>query len=217
MSDSDPNVNPDVGRFTDCHPTRCYPAGMPTNRDDVVSNFVRHKIREWQESKRELQQLARIAQFAKSTPSQVLLGTGVGAKTGPKFARAFGFSSYDAMRDAAWLWWQAQGRAGKEAVTSPRTEPMREAIEVVLSLKQGTAEQLEVILAAYTHERFIARDQAWWVQTLLAELEKDRAAAAEDRLQREDIAQTQRSVRIAQSSKRNKAKSEPSKPKRIAS
>lgn len=175
MSDSDSRVNTQRNNFDFVNHLAANPMGMASNRDDVVSSYVRHRIREWRDSGVELKALAAKAGFAKSTPSQVLLGTGVGAKTGPRFARAFGFSSYEAMRQAAWQWWQEQ-TAAEDLQPLSQTEPMLRASKAVLALGQGTVGQVETILRAYAHERFRSRDEAWWLQTILAELERDRMA-----------------------------------------
>jgi hypothetical protein len=115
-----------------------------------------------------------LAGFAKSTPSQVRLGTGVGAKTGPKFAKVFGYRSFDELKSAAWEWWKAQGNAGQEAIALPKTAAMQTALDAILSLQHGTREQIEAIFLAYGHPRFASRDSDWWLQTLLAELAHDR-------------------------------------------
>jgi hypothetical protein len=195
MSDSLPGVNEARAGFGIIIHEPARSTNVHGNRDDVISSFVRMRIREWRVSGRALQDLAREAGFAKSTPSQVILGTGVGAKTGPRFARAFGFRSYDDMKAAAWEWWKAQGRAGSEAIDFPHTDAMRDAVEAVLSLKQGTREQLETILSAFSHERFRSRDQDWWLQTLLAELGRDRLAVREGKATRADVADKQKQMR----------------------
>lgn len=197
MSDSLPDVNRVAGGFGIIIREPATPPRMQGNRDDVISSFVRSKIREWRESGRELQELARAAGFAKSTPSQVMLGTGVGAKTGPRFAKAFGYDSFDAMKSAAWEWWKAQGKAGHEAVTAPTTGVMRHAVEAVLSLNQGTPEQLQTIVSAYAHPRFSDRDETWWLQTLLAELDRDRLATRDDKQLRAEVTGKHREMRAA--------------------
>ena len=159
-------------------------AAISSNRDDAISGYVRLRIREWEESGRELQELSRVAGFGKSTPSQVKRGTGVGAKTGPGFARAFGFKDFDALKSAAYAWWQTDGAAHAAAVDLPHTEPMREAIEAVLLLNQGTRSQLETILSAYAHRRFHDRDREWWIQVLLSELSRDRQTLKDDKVER---------------------------------
>lgn len=166
---------------------------MSGNRDDVVSGYVRMKIREWRASGREMQDLARVAGFAKSTPSQVMLGTGVGAKTGPRFAKAFGLESYDALKMAAFEWWKGQA----EAAAEPQPAAMTEAVGMVVGLGQGTPEQVDTILTAYRHPRFLDRDRDWWLQTLLAELRLDRTAVKEDQADRAAISAGQKVIREA--------------------
>lgn len=196
MSDSLPNVNAGSSSFEPLISDAASETSMKGNRDDVISGFVRMKIRAWRDSGRELQELARLAGFAKSTPSQVLIGTGVGAKTGPRFARAFGYASFDELKSAAWEWWKVQGDTSQELLSAPRPE-MDEAVDAVLLLNQGSREQLLTILSAYSHPRFRDRSRDWWIQTLLSELARDRETAREDKAQREAINRDQRVVREA--------------------
>lgn len=169
-------------------------ASVPGNRDDVVSSYVRYRIREWRDSGRELQELARVAGLSKSQPSMTLLGTGIGGKTAPKYAAAFGFSDVDAMKSAAWEWWTAQGRQGKEAADN-MSEAAGVAVDMLVELNQGTRPQIEAILAAYTHERFRGRDVEWWLQVLSAELARDRLTAKTDAKLRAQISAKQRETR----------------------
>lgn len=219
MIDSDSYVNRDVGGFGILIHSAGTRSGVghadedelaPRNRDDVVSSYVRMRIRQWRETK-ELQDLARLAGFAKSTPSQVLLGTGVGAKTGPRFASAFGFPSFDAMKAAAWEWWKAEGAGGADFAAGAAPPAAREAVEAVLGLGQGTPEQLETILAAYTHSRFHDRDRDWWISTLLDELRADREALRLDRSNRKTINATHREMQATREKARPTA---PVPPKR---
>ena len=142
--------------------------------------------------------MARLGGFAPSSVAQVKRGLGVGAKTGPGFARALGFKSYDELKSEAYRWWEKHGRAGADAAAIPLSDAMREAVEAVLLLKQGTRAQLETILAAYTHPRFRERDRDLWVLTLLSELRADAEAARNERLAREAMQAGQKRVRGAQ-------------------
>lgn len=216
MCDSEPGVNRDAAGFETIIRGFARALNVQGNRDDVISGFVRAKIREWRYvEKRELQELARAAGFGKSTPSQVLFGTGVGGKTGPKFAKAFGYASYDAMKSAAWEWWKEQGQAGHDSVSVPKTEAMGEAIAAVLALGQGTVEQVETIMAAFAHARFRDRDKDWWIQTLLAELARDRGTMRDDKTARTETNSVQRQMRGLQRQRRPRAKH--ATPKRRAS
>lgn len=191
ISDSDTSVNHDVDGFGIIIPRPATVTGVAGNRDDVLSSFVRMKIRAWRDGGRELKELAAIAGVAKSSPSQVLLGTGVARKTAPGYARAFGYPSEDALKAAAWEWWKAEGQAGEDAVFVPRSEAQKAAIELVLGLQQGTATQLATILSAYSHPRFHDRDRDWWVQTLLAELKADKTAIETERADRREVQKRQ--------------------------
>ncbi len=214
MSDSDTPVNSQrLDRFRFVAQVTGNLPEMPSNRDDVVSGFVRFKIREWRESGRELQDLARLAGFAKSTPSQVIMGTGVGQKTGPKFARAFGFESYDAMKLAAFEWWKSQTVPGEGTSAEP---VVAQAVDAVVALNQGTRQQVEAVLTAYAHPRFRGRELNWWITTLLDELGADRRALKADKAERIEAAAGQRVFREAGRQKRapKAAASKPSKRQR---
>lgn len=181
MSDSEPDVNPISSTGVHCKReldsiARANLSYVPSNRDTVLSDFVRMKIREWEASGREQQELARIAQevapqFGKSTVAQVKKGTGVGAKTAPGFARAFGFADVAAMVDAAHDWRRGSGSALDELMAE---EPVRVAMEnVKLIVSNTTDEQLRSILSAFTAARFRGRDAMFWVQTLGEEAKRD--------------------------------------------
>lgn len=217
ISDSDTLVNPVDDSSGIIIRGAATPRSMQRNRDDVVSSFVRLKIREWRESKRELQELARVAGFAKSTPSQVLTGTGVGNKTGPGFARAFGYASHDALKMGAWEWWQANNES--PAAASPTSPSQQEACDLVVGLGQGTSEQVATVLHAYAHPRFLERDKDWWIQTLLDELRRDRDALVRDQDLRKQIVNGQKVMREATAEKhaRSQHPPQPAKKARRAS
>lgn len=214
MSDSDSTVKARESGFETLMPWTATSFGVAAtkgNRDDVVSSFVRMRIRQWKGSGKELQELARIAGFAKSTPSQVLIGTGVADKTGPKFAKAFGYASYEALRTAAWEWRRSQAE-DSDGGPPVITEAMNQAAELVIGMGQGTQAQVDTIFAALAHSRFRERDRDWWVQTLLAELARDREMLREDKDQREGIYAAQRLAREAHKVRRPKPKGEPPTP-----
>ncbi len=214
ISDSEPTVNRDADGFGIIIPQAAISLNMAGNRDEVVSSFVRMRIREWKASGRELQELARLAGIAKSSPSQVLLGTGVARKTRPGYAKAFGYPSEDALLSAAWEWWKAEGQAGEDAVFVPQSDAQREAIDLVIGLQQGTAAQIATILAAYSHPRFRDRDKDWWLQALLAELRRDRETLADDQRAREATGAAQKKVREAQAAKRTPSQAPPKRSRR---
>lgn len=154
---------------------------MPSNREEAVGGYIRSRLRELDATRARGWQLefSRVAGFVPSVVAQVKRGLGVGAKTGPGFAKALGFKSYDDLRSAAYRWWEAEGRAPRTATS----ETAQVAVEAVLALGEGTRAQLEAIVDAYAHPRFTARSRAWWIQTLLNELLLDADADHEARLQ----------------------------------
>lgn len=144
----------------------CTLGTVPANRADIVTSYVRERLRALEKTgdfgwKTEV---ATIGQFSKSTIPHILSGkTGVGTKTGPGFARALGFSSYEDLQLAALHWWEdtkkPEGRL---------TDAMRAAVEAVSHL--GTPEQVRTVLSMYSHPVFRRRDRGWWVVTLTTEL-----------------------------------------------
>jgi hypothetical protein len=99
-------------------------------------------------------------------------------------------------------WWAAEGVHAEALVASkPEVSPERaEAIAVVKGLVGARHEEIAAVVAAYGSERFQDRDKAWWVRTILDELERDR--------QREVVEQTQEfAIRDVQA-KTRKAKRE---------
>lgn len=191
-------------------------AGKNDGRDQALTSYVRLRIREWKETQgRDIQDIARAGGISKSHPSQVLGGSlGVGGKTAHGYARAFGFNDAEDLRRAAYVWWMSEGEAGAKAAAAPHTPAMREAVEMLLSLGQGTREQLETILTAYAHPRFHDRDRDWWTLTLGAELQRDRATISSDAKARAATNAAQRRVREANQERRPKevARERPSRP-----
>jgi len=175
-----------------------------TDRDDVLSSYTRYRIRLWEEAGGQLLDLAKKAQISKASPSQVKRGAnGVGKITARGYARAFDFPSVEAFRTAAWEWWQAEGKLAP-TVERPHTDAMQQAIDVVLSMGQGTREQIDTILIAYSHPRFADRDAGWWTQTLLSELQRDEITLRRDRMDRERENAAQRTVRAANEARKPK-------------
>lgn len=180
MRDSEPNVNesPPASAVYESESklaTRANVPNMASNRDTVLTDFVRMKIAEWQAAGREQQELAELAGFGKSTVAQVKRGTGVGAKTAPGFARAFGFPNVQAMVDAAYEWRKGSGEALDELLAE---EAVKSAVETIKTLVVGsTDESLRAILAAFIHPRFRGRDFKYWVETLGTEARRDVDAA----------------------------------------
>lgn len=176
MRDSEPSVK-SVGTPVQVHETesesflRAKILTMPSNRDTILSDFVRMKIAEWQAAGREQQQLAELAGFGKSTVAQVKKGTGVGAKTAPGFAKAFGYSDVQEMVDAAYEWRKSSGEALDALLAE---EAVQTAITQVKTFVVGaTDEAIRAILSAFIHPRFRGRDAMFWVETLGNEAKRD--------------------------------------------
>lgn len=165
-------------------------------RDPAISGFVREKIRLWKEGGRELQELARIAGLSKSMPSQVLSGTnGVGGRSLPGFAKAFGYADVEELQRAAYDWWISSGETGASLLEMPPTEAMGAAIEYVLGLNQTTKAHLRTILARFTHPDFRQREAEWWIQTLLAEVRRDKETIRVDEQARKKEYAAQAAIR----------------------
>lgn len=155
---------------------------MPSNRDEAIGGYVRSRLRDLEATRERGWQVefARIAGFVPSVVAQVKRGLGVGAKTGPGFARALGFKTFDDLKSAAYRWWESEGRP--QSASHVTTGAAFEAMEAVLALGHGSRDQLRAILSAYEHPRFANRDRGWWIQTLLGELRADADAEIETRL-----------------------------------
>jgi hypothetical protein len=219
MIDSEPGVNGTLRLFGHSEPC---PTGnvpfVPTNRDTVLTDFVRMKITEWEKSGREQQELAEKAGFAKSTVSQVKKSTGVGAKTAPGFAKAFDFPNVDAMVDAAYEWRRSSGHA-LEALLAE--EPVQRAMERTITWIVGTTqESLRAILAAYTHPRFRGRSYEFWEKTLGEEAMRDAdavrlatASRTEAKRKKSRAAQTNRRAWVESSAIKKRSADDATPPK----
>ncbi len=183
------------------------------NRNEALSDYIRTRIREWQSSGREMQELARIVGVAKSGPSGVVRsGVGIGKKSAIGYAVAFGFgtrndpeSAYAAIQAAAYQWWMAKGQHAAEVVSETEDPSMLQAIEVLKDHMQATEAQIRAIMADYIAPRFVGRDSMFWIETIGAELKRDRAIAELERAHVEDDRKTQAAVRVAH---RERAKAE---------
>lgn len=186
-------------------------------RDQVISDYVRFRIREWRKSGRQLQELALRARIAKSSPSQVLQGTGVAAKTGAGYARVFvgPNATYRDLQERAYDWWREQG-AGADAVTrSPQDAPaLAEALDFVRDLKTPPEGQLRAIVAAYSADRFRDRDRDWWIRTLLSELEEDRKQTVDERTTEKAAKKVRKKVREGNAAI-ERARTEPPPPPKV--
>lgn len=151
--------------------------------DQPVAAYVRFRLLELRRAGRKDTDLADAGDLAPSNISQVRSGKlGVGARTQPKFAKILGVSPSQLAIDAH-KWWAKDGKRAEQMVAIPATEnpEQAEAIEVVKGLVSATAGQLEAVISAFGADRFAGRDKAWWVRTLLDELERDRREQAGDK------------------------------------
>lgn len=180
-----------VPRFNNSESTTRYAPSMPRDmgqaRDPGLSAYVRMRIREWVASGRQLLELANLAGVSQSAPSQILAGLGVGAKTAPGFARAFGFASAEDMIATAYRW-------HLDRTATPLTTAQIEARTAVVALGQLTEEQADAILAAFSNARTRDRAADYWIGLLLAEAAIDRAALAQHAAARAKMA-AHRSIR----------------------
>lgn len=184
ISDSDSEVNriqPYRFRINDINPATLSPVA---NRQDALSDYIRMRIRDWGASGREYKELARIAGIAMSSPSTVLMGTGVGRKTGRGYAVAFGFgprsnpdAAYKALQDAAYKWWLSKGQQAADAVANPDDPGISEAIDVLTKTMGASEAQIRTIMADFTAPRFAGRESMFWIQTIGEELKRDRTSA----------------------------------------
>lgn len=147
---------------------------VAANRDTVLSDYVRFKIREWVEQLgREQKDLAAVAGFkSPSTVAMVKRGQGVGAASAPGFASAFGYSSVQAMVDAAYEWRRGLGESLERRLAD---ESFRKAAEMLGAFMPMPSDaELRTIAADFVGARFDGRDPEWWLRTLSDELKRDR-------------------------------------------
>lgn len=176
-----------------------------SQRDRPLSDYIRMRIRGWQDGGRELKELARLAGIGKSSPSQVLLGTGVAGKTAPGYARAFGFKSLEDLDKAAYEWWLSKGKAAADLVEQPDEPAIKEAIEVLIKTFGATEAQLRAILVDFSAERFRGRDAMFWINTLGTEVKRDKDRLAADARDRAETQQAQAQVRKSHRARKEKA------------
>ena len=149
-----------------------------SNRDEAISDYVRMRIREWEDSKRELKALAKEAGVAKSSPSGIKKGVGVAYKAGVGYAKAFGFKSYfPPMQLTAYAWWlRVKGAAN--AVDFVNEPAVVEAIDIVSRVTGASPERLRTIAGDFSAPRFRDRDTIWWVTLLSEEVRREDGATS---------------------------------------
>lgn len=181
---------------------------MPTNRDQPLADYVRKLIAEWEEKngKGKLNILARQAGVAKSLPSQIKAGLGVGGRSLPGFARAFGMRE-DELKEQAYEWWLREGkRVAEMAAPPPEQYPDRaRAIELAKTWRQAQDAEIRTIIALYGADEFASREFEWWDETLMRELKRMRDAAAKEAIQTKEERKFQAGIRAQQRKKSDAA------------
>lgn len=183
------NNHTEQGNFADVPSIRA-----ASNRDEAVAGYVRSRLKDLEKTRARGWQVefARTAGFVPSVVAQVKRGLGVGAKTGPGWAKALGFKDFDELKDTAYRWAVLHGGGQPLGIALPVAAT--EAIEWVLALNEGTQEQLVTIAEAYCHPRFAQRDRKWWIQRLLEELRAD--ADADHEIRRSSHAARTKQARV---------------------
>lgn len=103
--------------------SRREPTGAP--RDPVLTAYTKKLIRDWEAGGRDAKELAALADVVPSQISGLKSGAfGVGARSGQKFAKAFGRDYADYVQDA-WKWWGVEGKQQNPPV-APDPVPERE-------------------------------------------------------------------------------------------
>lgn len=187
---------------------------LVSTRDDALSAFVRVKIREWVAAGKQLKDLATAAGVTKSTPSQVLRGTGVGSITGKGFAKVFGYDSFESLQRAAYQWKLEQGATLGTLAEPVPDSAKEEALKFALGLGLVTEPQGRAILAAYAAPFFSGRDLEYWVKTLMEEAKRDREAIQTEARERKATQGYQRKVRELTAAATTVPDSKPKPPKR---
>ncbi len=149
------------------------------NRDRILSDYLRHRLERWLKEGEELQdgreQLDLATKGGFSSPSVIAMvkkGGGVGAKTTPCWAKAFDFASVEAMIDAAHEWRRGLGESLDRRLADPA---FRQGVELVGGIMPPpTDAEVRTIAADFVAPRFDGRDPMWWLNTVGAELKRDR-------------------------------------------
>lgn len=150
------------------------PKKEASNRDTVLSDFLRLKIEEWVKSGREQKDLAAAAGFrSPSTVAMVKRGQGVGKKTVPGFAKAFGFASVEALVDAAYEWRRGLGESLERRLADPAFVAAVRALGGLIA-PPATDAEIRTIAADFVGPRFDEREADWWLNTIGPELKRDR-------------------------------------------
>jgi len=160
------------------------------DQDPVTTAYVAQLIHQWREDKRELKELAAKGRMAPSILTQIASGEmGVGARTLPRVAKAFGFPSGEALRLAAleaWVATRKEDNAPRAARTRFRVpdelDKMIAAAHTAYSdlTKVGWNVSAELILDPPTHAgREVRAAIATEARILEAGLDEDPDVAAD--------------------------------------
>ena len=137
-----------------------------SNRNALVSEYVRARLREMQGAGAVLKHLAQSVGMSETTPSQILSGMGVGGVNEPKFARMFGLS-HSQLVLAAETWAESvQGAfdpAPQRAVPSHvKARKIAQSIDVLPSA-------ITRVDAMYEGASYEGESERWWLEHYLAE------------------------------------------------
>lgn len=137
--------------------------------DDPVARYVRMRLRQLLTKQPQIELAQRIG-VSPSGLSQVKDGKeGVGSRSIGRYARALGFKSPEALRQAAWAWVMTEAKLGASLALEPA---VADAIRTVCALRPEVSETtVRTILHAFGHDRFRGRSVDYWVRTLLDELQ----------------------------------------------
>lgn len=168
---------------------------MRGNRDTVVSDFTRFKIREWVENGGDQKDIAiKGGMRSASTVAMVKRGQGVGGASTAGFAKAFGYESVEAYVDAAYAWRKGLGFDLERRLADPNFKTAASALGAFM--EPPTEAEIRAIASGFVAPRFDGREVDYWVQTLGAELKRDRMQKVTTRVQKQEEAKArQRRVR----------------------
>ena len=136
-------------------------------RDEEVSEYVRHRLREYAKRGGELKALAEKVGMPLSTPSQVLSGKlGVGPRNVPRFAEAFGMTKMQLLATSE-KWFAEEGKALRAIVKGQSGDETRDAV-FQFAITHGTA-QVVLDKIAEDFKTIRGRDWMFWTAVISAE------------------------------------------------
>lgn len=163
-----------------------------SNRNALVSEYVRHRLREMQGAGAVLKHLAQSVGMSETTPSQILSGMGVGGVNEPKFARMFGLS-HSQLVFAAETWAGSSGQ-GPSAESPLRAVPPHAKARKIAQGIDVLPAAIARVDAMYEGASYEGESERWWLEHYLAE---DRMARQLREREGQPAAEPQKKIKLS--------------------